>query len=501
MSETALHALDAASPPLPIEPVIAGFYPDPTICRVGEDYYLANSSFEYFPGVPIFHSADLVSWTQIGNALDRRSQMRLDAPGASRGIYAPTLRHHDGKFWLITTNISDGRGGQLLVTATDAAGPWSEPVFIPEARGIDPDLCWADGICYLTWKVLDLVGSEGEGDISQAPLDTTTGRLLEPAYPVWQGTGMMAAEGPHLYHVDRLWYLMLAEGGTERGHSVTIARSSSPRGPFEACPSNPILTHRSTGHPIQNVGHADLVQTPSGEWAAVYLGTRPAGSTPGFHTNGRETFLAGIEWVDGWPVFDEQRYSPRGGQHDFSDDFSSPVLDFRWVTPDGEPGTATSPSGDGGILLHPRGGAPALCTRVRDRHWSAEALFESDGCFHVRIDPRHWYGIRIEDGVVLAEARIGDIHRVVATRPAVAGSRLRIASRPPLMRAAPLGHAGPDDIVLSMVVDDRSIELARLDGRYLSTEVAAGFTGRMLAVGAANADALLRSVRYTREQR
>src|SRR5690606_29267786 len=183
------------------------------------------------------------------------------------------------------------------------AGPWSEPVFVREAIGIDPDLAWDDdGTCYLTWHDLDFV--RGGKGIIQAPVDPMTGELLAPAYPVWQGSGMIAAEGPHLHRVGDWWYLMLAEGGTERGHSVTIARAPHPSGPYEACPHNPILTRRSTGHPVQNTGHADLVERSDGSWAAVYLGVRVQGSTPGFHVLGRETFLAGVEWIDGWPQFD-----------------------------------------------------------------------------------------------------------------------------------------------------------------------------------------------------
>src|SRR6478735_5604408 len=215
--DTAVEQVRQVASPAAITPVIPGFHPDPTICRVGFDYFLATSSFEYFPGAPIFHSRDLVTWTQIGNILTRRSQFRAGTSGPSTGIYGSTLRHRDGHFWFVTTNVSDFESGQLIVHATDPAGPWSDPVFVPEAIGIDPDLCWDDdGACYLTWHVLDFtVGGQG---IRQAPIDLATGELLEPAYPVWQGSGMPMAEGPHLYHIGDSWYMMLAEGGTERGH-------------------------------------------------------------------------------------------------------------------------------------------------------------------------------------------------------------------------------------------------------------------------------------------
>lgn len=144
---------------------------------------------------------------------------------------------------------------------------------------------------------------------------------------------MSNPEAPHLYHRDGWWYLLIAEGGTERGHSVSVARSRSPRGPFEGHEANPILTHRSTNHPVQNTGHADLVQTPDGEWAMVYLGVRTAGISPGFHVNGRETFLAGIQWQDGWPTVDETRFAVPQPQHDFVDTFAGAELDPRWVSP------------------------------------------------------------------------------------------------------------------------------------------------------------------------
>src|ERR1043165_9586655 len=189
-------------------PVIPGFHPDPSICRVGEDYYLACSSFEYFPGVPLFHSRDLVHWTQIGNALDRPGQLRLplDSP-SSGGIYAPTLRHHDGRFWLIVTNVTEGEGN-LLFTGTDPAGPWSDPIRLAGVPGIDPDLAWdEDGNCWCT-----------TAGVRQVRLDPYTGRTLGAPYRIWSGSpGAQAPEAPHLYQIGDYWYLLIAEGGTERG--------------------------------------------------------------------------------------------------------------------------------------------------------------------------------------------------------------------------------------------------------------------------------------------
>ena len=481
-----------------VRPIIPGFYPDPTICRVGDDYYLANSSFEYFPGAPIFHSRDLISWTQIGNILTTRTQFRLGTPGPSTGVYGSTLRYRDGRFWFITTNISDFDSGQVIMHAEHPAGPWSEPVFVPEAIGIDPDLCWDDdGQCYLTWHLLDFtVGGQG---IRQAPIDLDTGALLEPHYPVWQGSGMPMAEGPHLYRIGKYWYLMLAEGGTERGHCVTVARASSPRGPFESCPSNPIFTHRSSSHPVQNVGHADLVETPTGEWAAVYLGVRPRGSTPGFHVLGRETFLAGVDWVEGWPVFNAGRYELPVPATAFDERFLTPELHPRWVVPGGEAHAISSLRPAGGLSFVSFG-APSdfLCTRIRDFDWQAEATVEVAGTLGLRLDDRHWCGVLADGDRARGMVQIGDVRQELGSVPISKGAlvSLRIASQPPKTAPIPFGYAGPDDVVLSIESEGDTVEIARLDGRYFSTEVAAGFTGRMLAIGAPRAGGRIIRVRY-----
>ena len=481
-----------------VTPVIPGFYPDPTICKVGDDYYLANSSFEYFPGAPIFHSTDLTSWTQIGNILDRRTQFRHGTDLPSTGIYGATLRFHEGRFWFITTNVSDFDGGQLIVSAEDPSGPWSDPVFVADAKGIDPDLCWDDdGACYLTWNALDFV-TEGRG-IRQARLDLETGELLGADYPIWQGTGLLAPEGPHLYQIGGYWYLVLAEGGTERGHCVTVARGASPAGPFESCPWNPAFTHRSTGHAVQNVGHADLVEAADGTWAAVYLAVRPEGPTPGFHVLGRETFLAGVDWLDGWPVFDESRFEFEPASTGFTEDFSEPDLALRWLTPMGEPTAVVLRRESGGVSFTGWKGQPSelLCARVRDLRWVAEAEFVGSGRMQLRLDDRHWFEIAAHAGRIEARARVGDLEQSFgASRSETEAVTLLISAEDAAGALLPFGHAGPDDIVLSFREGDDEHELARLDGRYLSTEVVGGFTGRMLGLGATDAGSVLRTFSY-----
>lgn len=280
-------------------PILPGFYPDPSICRVREDFYLVTSSFSYFPGVPVFHSRDLVHWEQIGHCLTRPSQLPLDWQYVSGGIYAPTIRHHDGRFYMVTTNVS--HGGNFYVTADDPAGAWSEPHYIRNAPGIDPTIFWDDdGSAYM-------MGTSGGDDpfhgVWVGRLDLTTDTVTDRVY-AWAGAlcNAWAPEAPHMYRKDGWYYLMIAEGGTEDFHAVTIARSRSPLGPFEGYAGNPILTHRHLGfdYPIANVGHADLVQLEDGSWYMVALGSRIYG---GYHKNlGRETFIAPVDWSGDWPV-------------------------------------------------------------------------------------------------------------------------------------------------------------------------------------------------------
>lgn len=283
-------------------PVLSGTNPDPSVCRVGDDYYLVTSSFEYFPGVPIYHSKDLVHWRQIGHVLTRESQLPLTGTPSSKGIFAPTIRYHDGTFYMVTTNMEGG--GSFYVTATDPKGPWSDPIWIEEpVFTMDPSLFFDDdGKVYYTRH-----GEGRDGAVFQAEIDINTGKLKETARRIWNGTGGIWPEGPHLYKINDLYYLLLSEGGTSYGHKVTMARSPSPWGPFEAHPENPILTHEHLPeHPIQATGHADLVQTEQGQWWMVLLGIRP--STPGHHHIGRETFLAPVHWNDAaWPIVNDNQ--------------------------------------------------------------------------------------------------------------------------------------------------------------------------------------------------
>ena len=274
-------------------PIIPGFHPSPSICRVGDDFYLVNASFQYFPGVPIYHSKDLVNWEQIGNVLDRESQIPLKGAVAWTGISAPTIRYHDGTFYLVATNV--GNGGNFLVTAKDPRGPWSEPLWL-EQQGIDPSLWFENGKCYLV--------SNPDNTIVLSEIDVKTGKQLAPGKPLWQGMGMRYPEAPHIYKKDGWYYLLISEGGTEIAHCMTIARSRNIYGPYEGYSKNPIFTHcnvKGQQSQIQAVGHGDFVQAQDDSWWVVFLAQRQFGGN--YHHLGRETFLAPVEWKKGqWPV-------------------------------------------------------------------------------------------------------------------------------------------------------------------------------------------------------
>jgi xylan 1,4-beta-xylosidase len=483
-------------------PIIPGFHPDPSVCRVGAVYYLATSSFTYFPGVPIFRSSNLVDWTQIGNALDRPSQLDLSGTdfSSSFGVFAPTLRHHDGRFWLITTVFSretaarsdsshpEGiRTDNFFVTASDPAGPWSEPIRV-NINGIDPDLVWApDGSCWVHY-------SNG-WRIERVRIDADDGTVLDGPASTWSGIGLQYPEAPHVFEHDGSWYLVIAEGGTERGHAVSIARGPSPEGPWENCPANPILSHRSTASPIQNTGHADLIAAADGSWWMVLLATRPRGMSPLFHVLGRETFLAPVEWVDGWPTVDpitlhvSQR--PPGPIEEVApgsrEDFDAPTLHPQWIAVrrpttevarlDLRPGWLTL-DGDDRTLDDPR---PVFIGR-RQLHERclARALVDPGDAdlagLAIRMDERSHYEIAVTGDRVEVSARIGPLTHVVAEAP-------RPGQHVVLSISTAGDIAGPDVIRLGCEgVDGAPRLLAELDGRFLSTEVAGGMLGRVIGM-------------------
>lgn len=275
-------------------PIIKGFHPDPSICRVGEDYYLVNNSFEYFPGIPIFHSCDLVNWEQIGNCISRAEQMNLRHVGNSGGIWAPTIRYDRGIFY-VTATLE--QYGNFIVFTSDPYSQWSDPVWVP-VGGIDPSLYFENGRAYYCTNQSLHPGKE---EITLEEIDIHSGILKSPVTSIWSGTGGGYLEAPHIYHHDGWYYLMAAEGGTYFNHMVTIARSRSLWGEYEGYCGNPILTNRhDTTREVQCSGHGDLFQDHFGNWWMVHLAIRPARRT--MSHLGRETFLTPVVWKDGWPT-------------------------------------------------------------------------------------------------------------------------------------------------------------------------------------------------------
>jgi alpha-N-arabinofuranosidase len=291
-------------------PVIPGFHPDPSIVRVGQDYYLVNSTFAYFPGLPIFHSRDLVHWRQIGNAIDRPGLFDFAHLGIARGVFAPTLRFHDGLFYIVNTCVECG--SNYLITARNPAGPWSKPLFLPQIDGIDPDLFFdADGRVWITnnGPPVGQPRYDGHRALWIQQYDPARRQMVGPRTvivdggvhpqdrPVW-------TEGPHIFRHGEWYYLIAAEGGTAGQHSQTVYRSHAVTGPYQPGPVNPILTQRdldpARANAVYATGHADFVQTPRGDWWAVFLGTRPYRA--GLASIGRETFLLPVSWRDGWPL-------------------------------------------------------------------------------------------------------------------------------------------------------------------------------------------------------
>ena len=473
-------------------PIILGFHPDPSICRVGSDYYLVTSSFEYFPGVPIFHSRDLIHWKQIGHCLTRASQLPLQKAGSSRGIFAPTLRHHGGTFYMVTTNVSGG--GNFYVTAKDPAGKWSEPVWLQEkgGGGIDPSLFFDDdGKVYFTRE-----GNGEQGGIYQCGLDINHGKLLDEPQLIWSGTGGIWPEGPHLYKIGHFYYLMIAEGGTGYEHMETIARSKSPNGPFEACPHNPILTHKkSPGHPIQATGHADLVQAKDMSWWMVFLGIRPQGGK--FHHLGRETFLAPVSWDnDGWPVVNGKgtvelsMTAPSIPQNPWKadparDDFNSGALNLCWNflrNPDEGNWTLSDRSGwlriKGTLVSLNQEGSPAFVGRRQENFkCKVSALMEfspreegQEAGLVVRANEKFHYDLVVSK--VNGKRQIF-LRTTVKGQAHVSGQR-NLEDGPVTLCV----HAKEDHYEFLYGVQGKSLQsLGTASTKDLSTETAGGFTG------------------------
>ena len=308
-----------------INPIISGAHPDPSICRVGDDFYIVNSSFEYFPGLPIHHSKDLVNWELIGHGLHREDQcngeMNLVDVQSDGGIHAPTIRYHKGKFYIITTNVynsGDGKPGLMrnfIITAENPSGPWSDPHIIEGAPGIDPDIFFdSDGKVYFigTHNPGDM-NSNGIGEIWVQELDIKNWMLKGERKTVWDGVFGCCTEGPHIYKEHGLYYLLVAEGGTGKNHAVMMAASENIFGPYEENPRNPVLTtrHVTEDYFVNSTGHADMIELPDKRWYMVSLGKR--NDLDGDANMGRETYLTPMVWeptIVKWQQVTDTKWEP-----------------------------------------------------------------------------------------------------------------------------------------------------------------------------------------------
>jgi alpha-N-arabinofuranosidase len=472
-------------------PIIPGFYPDPSICRVGKDYYLVTSSFSYFPGVPVFHSRDLVNWEQIGHCLTRASQLPLHKGWLSGGIYAPTIRYHDGIFYMVTTNVSSK--GNFYVYTDDPAGTWSEPIWVDQG-GIDPSLLFdEDGKVYFTSTTT--YGTQTPG-ICLSEIDINTGKRITETKYIWAGSGGRHPEAPHLYKIKDYYYLIIAEGGTEYGHMVTIARSKSPFGPFEAYDKNPILTHRNIGvGPISGTGHADIVEDEHGNWWMVFLAFRTVGGD--YHHLGRETFLAPFEWTEeGWPIVNgkgtvqltmesDKVTAEQILEESFKDDFQDLTLNYKWNfvrNPYEAMYSLTEKKGSlrlyGSEISLNEVDSPTFIG-IRQQHFdckvttlldfNAEKNNEEAG-LTVFMDEKHHYEIAVIGNVpnrkIIVRRTIGKLSAIVAEEVISAGSVMLEINADKL-----------EYHFKYSVYEDETKEIATGEAKYLSSEVAGGFTG------------------------
>jgi len=498
-------------------PIMAGFHSDPSIVAARGRFYMVHSTFTFFPGIPVFESEDLVHWTQVGNAIHRPEQLDFDGLGTSRGVFAPAIEYHDGTFYVVNTAVDSG--GNFIVTATDPAGPWSDPSWLPGIGGIDPSLFFDDdGKAYILNNDAPEVPVRYDGHraiwLQEIDIATKTpfgprkvlidGGVKPEENPIW-------IEGPHLYKVDGWYYLNNAEGGTGPQHSQVILRSRDVWGPYEPYAHNPILTQRELDPgrplPVTNAGHADLVQGPDGSWWAVFLASRNYDERQ--YNTGRETFLLPVTWKDGWPVIlprgetipyvlpapsfmtRSAGQAPLSGNFTWRDDFDAAQLGMEWmfVRVPKQP-WADLTARPGQLAIHPLGEGldtlrnPSFLAR-RQQHLVFEASTALErpapgvaaGLAAFQGD-RHWYflGVRRAGSggtEIFLERKAGDgASEIVATAAAgePAALQLRIS-----------GDEGRYGFAFD-TGDGRGWQwLARdVDGTVLSTEVAGGFIGATL---------------------
>lgn len=472
-------------------PVIKGFYPDPSVCKADDTYYLVCSSFQYFPGVPIFESKDLINWKQIGHCLTRESQIQLREVGSSGGVFAPTIRHHNGRFYMTTTN--DTTHQNFYVWTDDIYGEWSEAIYVDQG-GIDPDLYFEDDKVFFMSNGTD---DNGIGGVVQCEIDIKTGSKLSPSCSIWQGTGGRYLESPHMYKINGRYYLMAAEGGTEYGHMVVYARGEAVSGPFEAYPNNPVLTNRNLGgYELQGVGHGDLIQDHEGNWWMLHLGFRQTGRWLTYHHLGREVFLTPVTFgEDGWftaghdgttlsSVETDRIPSHIIQQEKKTFTFENTDWNLDWCY-------LRHPAAENYLLesdrLRLQGTNVSLDTPasptfigLRQKDFNAEIscdvqLTSGEAGITLYMDENHHYDLAVrkdENGYkVIERLNIGDIKSIEHAADLGSGERATLIIRSSHERYSFL-----------LRKDGKDISLGTAQTRYLSSEVAGGFTGVLIGL-------------------
>lgn len=480
-------------------PIIRGFYPDPSICEAEGKYYIVCSSFQYLPGVPVFESEDLVNWKQVANALTRTTQVELHKVPSSGGVFAPTLRYHEGTFYMVTNNNTFGKN--FYIYTDDIKGEWSEPIFVDQ-EGIDPSLLFDNGKVYFTSNGND---AEGKGCILQCEIDIKTGEKLTESIPVWGGSGGRYLESPHLYHIGDWYYMMAAEGGTEYGHMITYARSREPFGPFEGYQGNPVLTNRNLGGNqslIQGIGHGDLIRDKKGNYYIVCLGFRQSGEWQPYHHLGREVFLAPVSWQeDGWFTAGEQGIVTEwmdvdlSGQQDmdmYQVSFENTGADdLRWSYLR-DYHKENYQFTDRGLRLR---GTKITLDEADTPTFAGIRQSEFHTCLNVSVS-----GEAKEAGITfyMDESQHYDLSLVQEKGERKAALRLRIGDAACIANTVDLPE-GMEKVEFSVVSDPNRYEFyCMVDGekkflgsartKYLSSEVAGGFTGVLMGLYAVDED-------------
>lgn len=481
-------------------PVVKGFYPDPSVCAANGKYYLVCSSFQYFPGVPLFESDDLVNWTQIGHVLTRKSQVELNKVPSSGGVFAPTIRYDNGRFYMVTNNNSLDRN--FYVYTDYIYGEWSEPIYVDQ-DGIDPSLYFEDGRAYFMTNGTD---DEGKGGIVQCEIDIETGEKLSPSRCIWTGTGGRFLESPHLYKINGTYYLVAAEGGTEYGHMITYARSADVWGEFSGYPNNPVLTNRNKApRIIQGIGHGDLVQDAHGDWHIVCLGFRQLGMWQPYHNLGREVFLVPVTFAeDGW--FSAGNDGTCEAEYEISGDFTQ--TERRRYT-------LENTRLDRIFLRHPITENYEITNDRAILRGTDKTLDDTDSPTFIGIRQREFNGavrVRVKLGggeAGLTAYMCEQEHYDIAIRKTEHGfealSRLNIGGIKHIEKNATL-NGGTAELIIktdnngyTLIMDDGNGEavLGYGQAKYLSSEVSGGFTGVVLGMYAVNGTAEFTDFDYT----